>query len=62
LTHLALLLLLLLLLLICCSLPNPAVGGVIGFSLAYGGGSAVSWYEPKPGSLPAGIVPVSLVW
>jgi hypothetical protein len=38
---------------------NPAVGGIIGFSLAYGGGSAVTWYEPKPGNIPGGIVPVS---
>jgi hypothetical protein len=38
----SLLLLLLLLLLLC------AVGGIIGFALAFGGGSAVTWYAPRP--------------
>uniref|UniRef100_A0A383W377 Phosphate transporter n=1 Tax=Tetradesmus obliquus TaxID=3088 RepID=A0A383W377_TETOB len=44
------------------STTHSIVGGIIGFSLAYGGGNAVSWYEPKKGSLPAGIVPIIISW
>ncbi|WIA17922.1 hypothetical protein OEZ85_009416 [Tetradesmus obliquus] len=44
------------------STTHSIVGGIIGFSLAYGGGNAVTWYEPKKGSLPAGIVPIIISW
>ncbi|WIA38221.1 hypothetical protein OEZ86_001565 [Tetradesmus obliquus] len=41
---------------------HSIVGGIIGFSLAYGGGNAVTWYEPKPGAIPGGIVPIVISW
>lgn len=42
------------------STTHSIVGGIIGFALAFGGGSAVVWYEPKA-DFPYinGIVPVS---
>ncbi|KAF6263080.1 phosphate transporter [Scenedesmus sp. NREL 46B-D3] len=44
------------------STTHSIVGGIIGFSLAYGGGSAVIWYEPKAGGLPGGFVPIVISW
>jgi sodium-dependent phosphate transporter len=45
------------------STTHAIVGGIIGFSLAYGGGSAVTWYEPKA-DFPYvnGIVPIVISW
>jgi sodium-dependent phosphate transporter len=42
------------------STTHSIVGGIIGFALAFGGGNAVVWYEPKA-DFPYinGIVPVS---
>lgn len=39
------------------------VGGIIGFSLAFGGANAVVWYEPIP-TFPyvAGLVPIVISW
>jgi phosphate/sulfate permease len=42
---------------------SPAVGGIIGFSLVFGGGDAVVWYAPaKEFPYIAGIVPVVISW
>jgi hypothetical protein len=42
---------------------SPAVGGIIGFSLVFGGGDAVVWYAPvKDFPYIAGIVPVVISW
>eukprot|EP00877_Chromochloris_zofingiensis_P004930 jgi/Chrzof1/14438/Cz09g02260.t1 len=45
------------------STTHSIIGGIIGFALAFGGGAAVTWYEPKK-DFPyvAGIVPVCLSW
>lgn len=45
------------------STTHAIVGGIIGFSLAYGGGGAVTWYEPKA-EFPYvnGIVPIVISW
>lgn len=41
-----------------------AVGGILGFALVFGGGSAVQWATPKPGSFPpyGGVVPIICAW
>ncbi|GBF97831.1 sodium phosphate symporter [Raphidocelis subcapitata] len=45
------------------STTHSIVGGIIGFSLVYGGGKAVNWYS-KTKSFPyvSGIVPIVLSW
>lgn len=45
------------------STTHSIIGGIIGFALAFGGGAAVTWYEPKS-EFPyvSGIVPVVLSW
>ncbi|WIA36993.1 hypothetical protein OEZ86_008230 [Tetradesmus obliquus] len=45
------------------STTHSIVGGIIGFALAFGGGSAVVWYEPKA-DFPYinGIVPIVISW
>jgi hypothetical protein len=42
----------------------PAVGGIIGFALVYGGGGAVQWATPDPAAFPPvkGVVPIILSW
>jgi sodium-dependent phosphate transporter len=41
----------------------PAVGGIIGFALVFGGGDAVVWYAPaKDFPYIAGIAPVVISW
>lgn len=41
-----------------------AVGGILGFSMPYGGAGAVNWATPDPGSFPpyTGALPVILSW
>lgn len=45
------------------STTHSIIGGILGFALAFGGGAAVTWYEPRP-DFPyvSGIVPVVLSW
>eukprot|EP00775_Hariotina_reticulata_P003090 gene3090-3369_t len=45
------------------STTHSIVGGIIGFALAFGGGSAVTWYERKA-DFPyvGGIVPIVISW
>jgi sodium-dependent phosphate transporter len=43
--------------------PFAAVGGIIGFSIVFAGGSGVIWYAPaKDFPYIAGIVPVVISW
>jgi hypothetical protein len=46
-----------------CAAVLPAVGGVIGFALVFGGADAVTWYEPSS-EFPfvKGIVPIIISW
>jgi sodium-dependent phosphate transporter len=41
----------------------PAVGGIIGFALVFGGAGGVVWYEPtKDFPYVTGIIPVIISW
>eukprot|EP00879_Flechtneria_rotunda_P006676 GHRR01007016.1.p1 GENE.GHRR01007016.1~~GHRR01007016.1.p1 ORF type:complete len:614 (+),score=157.23 GHRR01007016.1:344-2185(+) len=46
------------------SATHSIIGGIIGFALAYKGGSAVQWATPAPNSFPpySGVVPIILSW
>lgn len=48
----------------CARTYTQAVGAIIGFSLAYKGGSSVLWAQPDPSAFPPykGVVPIILTW